>query len=178
MPSANQTHFEWFSLSTGFEIDLQALRSSYLDLQQQLHPDKSSGQADIDQNQAVRLNTQLNDAYDKLKNPVKRAIYLLELAGVEYDPDRQTQDDPLYLMQQLEVREALGEMTADNANVDQELDKFRSLALAQMEKYAEDFKLAYQNRDWNDAGIAVGRMMFADKLARDVNEREEELLDL
>lgn len=178
MSSSSQTHFEWFSLPANFDIDLRALRSTYLDLQKQLHPDKSAGQADIDQNQVVRLNTQLNDAYDKLKDPVKRAIYLLELAGVEYDADRQTQDDPIYLMQQLEIREELGNLGADSANLDSQLEVFRSQAMDQLEQYSDAFKKAHLESDWTAAGSAIGRMMFADKLARDVNEREEQLLDL
>ena len=178
MLSANQTYFDWFSISTEFEIDLQALRSNYLELQKELHPDKSAGQAHVDQSQVVRLNTQLNDAYDKLKDPVKRAIYLLELAGVDYDPDRQTQDDPQYLMQQLELREQLGDLTASSADLDQALNSFRAKALDQLEQHSGNFNEALKRADWTAAGTAIGRMMFADKLVRDVNEREEELFDL
>lgn len=178
MSSSNQTHFEWFSIPRNFDIDLRALRAKYLDLQKQLHPDKSAGLSDANQNQAVVLNTKLNDAYDSLKDPVKRAIYLLELSGIEYDADRQTQNDPIYLMQQLEIREELGDLTAESSHLDESLDKFRSLALAQLEQYSEEFRLAYDKADWPLACAAIGRMMFARKLARDVNEREEEMLDL
>ena len=180
MSSSNQNHFQWFDLAVGFDIDLGLLRSKYLELQRQLHPDQSAGEEAVDQNQVLLRNTQLNDAYDRLKDPVKRAIYLLELAGVEYDPDRQTQDDPIYLMQQLEIREELGDLTADRPDLDARLDEFRSLALAQLEEYSEEFRLAMAKTkpDWTLASAAVGRMMFANKLTRDVNEREEQLLDL
>ncbi len=178
MSSSNQTHFEWFSVPCQFDIDLRELRTTYLELQKQLHPDKSAGESELDQNTAVRLNTKLNDAYDKLKDPVKRAIYLLELQGIEYDPDRQTQNDPIYLMQQLEIREELGDLTADDPKLDSHLDKFRSLALAQLEQYSEEFRMAQTKNDWPLACAAIGRMMFANKLTRDVNEREEQLLDL
>lgn len=173
-----QTHFEWFSIPCNFDVDLQALRSSYLDLQKQLHPDQSAGQADLDQNQAIRLNTQLNDAYDRLRDPVKRAIYLLELEGIEYDPDRQTQDDPVYLMQQLETRENLAELDTGDADIDAEFAKIRAVARDQLEEHSLAFQTAYAAKDWQAAASAIGRMMFAEKLNRDVNEREEELLDL
>lgn len=178
MLSSSQTYFDWFSQTAQFDIDLQALRSEYLDLQKQLHPDKSAGQQDVDQAEVVMLNTRLNDAYDKLKDPVKRAIYLLELAGVEYDPDRQTQDDPIYLMAQLEMREQLAELDPGNADIDEKFEHFREQAMQQLEQHSQNFKAAYQKSDWNAAGVAIGRMMFADKLGRDINEREEELLDL
>lgn len=178
MPLSSQTHFEWFSLPTSFDIDLQKLRSNYLELQKELHPDKAAGKEGVDRNQVVRLNTQLNDAYDSLRDPVKRAIYLLQLEGIAYDPDRQTQDDPAYLMQQLEIRERLGDLSADQADLDRELDSIRDHAMEQMEKYSAEFKIAHQNTDWQAASVAVGRMMFAEKLARDVNEREEEFLDI
>lgn len=178
MSSSNQTHFEWFSIPRNFEIDLRALRATYLDLQKQLHPDKSAGNTELDQDQVVRLNTQLNDAYDRLKDPVKRAIYLLELEGANYDPDQQTQNDPIYLMKQLEIREELSELTADTPNLDDRLDEFRSLAQGHLQLYSTEFKAAYDNTDWLLAKAAIGRMMFAEKLTRDVNEREEQLLDL
>lgn len=202
MSSSNQNHFQWFDVPVSFDLDLARLRSKYLELQRQLHPDQSAGEETVDQNQVLLRNTQLNDAYDRLRDPVKRAIYLLELAGIEYDPDRQTQDDPIYLMQQLEIREELGELTADSPNLDTRLDEFRSLALAQLEQYSEEFRLALSKSkfspeaelepeheaepeaeskaepDWQLASAAIGRMMFANKLTRDVNEREEQLLDL
>jgi molecular chaperone HscB len=178
LSSSNQTHFEWFSIPRNFDIDLRSLRAKYLDLQKQLHPDKSAGLPDANQSQAIVLNTRLNDAYDSLKDPVKRAIYLLELSGVEYDADRQTQNDPIYLMQQLEIREELGDLEVDSPHLDESLDKFRSLALSQLEQYSEEFSLAYDKADWPLSCAAIGRMMFAGKLMRDVNEREEQLLDL
>ncbi|MBT5331657.1 MAG: Fe-S protein assembly co-chaperone HscB [Porticoccaceae bacterium] len=178
MSTSSQTHFEWFSLPKSFDVDLQKLRSNYLELQKELHPDKVAGKDGVDQNQVVRLNTQLNDAYDKLNDPVKRAIYLLELEGISYDPDRQTQDDPVYLMEQLEIREGLGDLSAEQADLDRELERIRDYSMSQMEKYSAEFQVAHQNTDWSAASVAVGRMMFAGKLARDVNEREEEFLDL
>ena len=178
MNAQTQNHFEWFELPLSFDIDLGLLRAKYLELQQKLHPDQLAADSSVDQDQAVVRNTQLNDAYDKLKDPTKRAIYLLELAGIEYDPDRQTQDDPIYLMRQLEIREELAELEANTANLDKRLDEFRSLALAQLEQYSDEFRQAYQDANWTLAAAAIGRMMFAGKLTRDINEREEQLLDL
>ncbi len=174
---SSRTHFEWFSIPHSFDIDLQVLRSAYLELQKQLHPDRSAGQEAIDQNQVVRLNSQLNDAYDRLKDPVKRAIYLLELAGINYDADRQTQDDPSYLMQQLEIREELADLDPDAANIDTEFARFRAIAQDHLEEQCEAFKSAYEVQDWQAAASAIGRMMFADKLNRDINEREEQIFD-
>lgn len=178
MSSSKQTHFEWFSIPRNFSVDLRALRAKYLDLQKQLHPDKSAGLPDANQSQAIVLNTKLNDAYGSLRDPVKRAIYLLELSGFEYEADRQTQSDPIYLMQQLEIREELSDLELDSPHLEESLDKFRSLALAQLEQYSEEFSLAYDKADWSLSSAAIDRMMFAEKLMRDVNEREEQLLDL
>ena len=81
-------------------------------------------------------------------------------------------------MRQLEIREELAELEANTANLDKRLDEFRSLALAQLEQYSDEFRQAYQDANWTLAAAAIGRMMFAGKLTRDINEREEQLLDL
>lgn len=177
MSSAKQNWFQWFELEPAFQLDIDALRGRYLELQRQLHPDQAASRGDSAA-AAVRANSQLNDAWDTLCNPVRRAIYLLQLAGHNYDPDRQTQQDMGYLVEQMNLREQLAVLSAAQEDAQEQLDSLRERAESELEQYGQQFEQAWKNFDYESAGLFIGRMMFAQKLERDVNDREEELFDL
>lgn len=177
MSASNPNWFEWFELEPAFQLDIASLRGKYLELQRQLHPDQAQSRGEST-SAAVRANSQLNDAWDTLRDPVRRAIYLLQLAGQDYDPDRQTQQDMDYLMQQMALREQLADLTVDRDDVQDQLDALREQAETELEQYGQQFEQAWEHGNYADAALSIGRMMFAQKFERDVNEREEELFDL
>jgi len=51
----------------------------------------------------------INEAYQRLKDPLKRAAYLCELAGQPVDAERNTAMPAEFLLQQMAWREALDE---------------------------------------------------------------------
>ncbi len=53
--------------------------------------------------QAARLN----EAYQVLKDPLRRGRYLLELRGMDLDDQQQSLRDTEFLMEQMELREEL-----------------------------------------------------------------------
>ena len=55
----------------------------------------------------------MNEAYRTLKSPVQRARHLLELHGVDVAFETNTAMPTEFLMQQMELREALEEAVAD-----------------------------------------------------------------
>ncbi|MFX7858475.1 Fe-S protein assembly co-chaperone HscB, partial [Acinetobacter baumannii] len=56
-------------------------------------------------------------AYQTLRDPLKRATYLLHLRGIDVQAENNTAMPPAFLMQQMEWREALGDAKAER-NVD------------------------------------------------------------
>lgn len=72
------SYFELFMESVSFEIDLPRMRQRYLQLQRQLHPDNYAG---VDQSNeslhAANWSSYVNRAYETLRDPLKRAIYLV-----------------------------------------------------------------------------------------------------
>lgn len=67
-------HFELFNLPVELDIDLASLKSSFLNLQQQYHPDKAE-----DKNQALIKSSEINQAFKTLSQVDSRAAYLLAL---------------------------------------------------------------------------------------------------
>ncbi len=109
--AATQTHFELFELPVSFEIDLQDLSLRYRELQRAVHPDRFVNSSDYEKRLSVEKAALINDAYQILKSPQSRARYMLELQSVSFDDEKDMALDPAFLMEQIELREALSELS-------------------------------------------------------------------
>ena len=103
-------HYSRLGVQPTFDVDYDLLEKQYFGFQRRLHPDrfaaKSSRERALSQSQA----TALNEAYETLKDPLKRAAYLLEIRGRKVDLTAcGTISDPELLMEQMEKREAIAE---------------------------------------------------------------------
>ncbi|KFY74472.1 hypothetical protein V499_05502, partial [Pseudogymnoascus sp. VKM F-103] len=83
-----KTHYTLFPLTLPsgpppageFAIDLPSLRREYLRLQAAAHPDVHSGASKA---RAEAMSAVINDAYTTLKDPLRRAEYILSLHGID-----------------------------------------------------------------------------------------------
>jgi molecular chaperone HscB len=101
-----QNHFALFNLPTSFELDRAQLDSAYREVQSTVHPDKFVQAGDAEKRVAMQWATQANEAYQTLKDPLKRAAYLCHLNGVDLQTESNTSMPASFLMQQMEWREA------------------------------------------------------------------------
>src|SRR5215510_1044516 len=76
-------HFELFGLAPAYALDQARLDAAYRDIQARVHPDRYAHAGDAERRASMQMTTQVNEAYRTLKDPVRRAIYLLELGGVD-----------------------------------------------------------------------------------------------
>ena len=93
----------------GWQVDQISLDASYRKLQQEFHPDRYASKGAVEKRLAVQTASLINQAYDTLKSPLKRAQYLLELKQIDASQDSHITSDGAFLMQQIELREALSE---------------------------------------------------------------------
>lgn len=105
----SKNYFELFGLPTAFEVDAAALAERYLELQRVVHPDRYANASERERRLAVQGASHINEALQVLKEPLARARYLLSLHGVEVQAGKETTSDPLFLMEQMELRESLAE---------------------------------------------------------------------
>ena len=75
------TDFELFGLAECFEQDSAAVDARWKDLQREAHPDRFAAQGAAAQRVALQWSVRINEAYRRLKDPLKRAAYLCELHG-------------------------------------------------------------------------------------------------
>lgn len=103
----SSTHFELFGLPQSFELDRARLDERFRELQRQVHPDRFASAGDQARRISMQQAARLNEAYQVLKDPLRRGRYLLELRGQAFDDQQQSLRDTAFLMEQMELREEL-----------------------------------------------------------------------
>ena len=171
---SNSNYFELFGLPQRFAVDGQALVERYREMQQQLHPDKFASRPDAERRWSLQAASLVNDAYRTLQTDLSRAAYLLKLQGIELDEETDTQMDPMFLMEQMELREELE--SAEQA--DDCLAKLagirKQLRLSVVEQ-SKAFAAAVEQSDWTLARTITRQWQFLDKLQRETKSIEERL---
>lgn len=173
-------YFELFSLSLQYDIDVVELKNRYRTLQLKFHPDQYSAGASSEKMAAVKMSSLLNDAFEVLSHPVKRAQYILEKSGVDLQKDRVI--DAAILMEQMELREQLE--TISNI-VDEDIKQ------AQLEALHESLTMMLKNCDKQFSELArtnledskvlqylkqlLSKMLFLNKLMLELNRSIEAL---
>src|SRR5690554_3050796 len=104
-----QNHFELFGLPVRFELQADALERAYRDIQARVHPDRFAHAGDAERRASLQWTTRVNEAFRTLRHPVTRARHILELNGVDVAFETNTAMPQDFLMQQMELREALEE---------------------------------------------------------------------
>ena len=169
-----QNYFEIFQMPASYQVDTDSLADRYRELQLSVHPDKFADASDQEKRLAVQWATQVNAAYVTLNEPLKRAIYLLEMSNtnIEHNPTL----DPMFLMEQIELREALEEIEASGEDGLAQLDQYKSGVSNVFEGLQRDFE-AQINDSIVEAEQTVYKMQFVHKLLAEANQLEERLLD-
>lgn len=170
-----EDHFSLFDLPRAYDLDLAALAERYRSLQRATHPDRFAAAEPADRRLAVSRTAALNTAFQTLKDPVRRAAYLLSLKGIDTDDETDTVMDPAFLMQQMELREQLED--ARHQEVDQRRATIERLAAVLRQEFGERsraFAPALAT-DPDRARALVREMRFLRKLEDELARSGEEI---
>lgn len=107
-----RSYFELLGLPERFEIDGAALERAYLERSKETHPDRFASAPAGERVGAVQRSIELNDAYQTLRKPARRAEYLLARRGVTIGDNERIADHD-FLMRILALREELAEARAE-----------------------------------------------------------------
>ncbi|QCI71749.1 MULTISPECIES: co-chaperone HscB [Vibrio] len=168
-------HFELFGLPLQFQLDGSLLSSQFRDLQRQFHPDKFATASERDRLLAVQKAAQINDAYQVLKNPVSRAEYLLVQHGEDIRGEQQTMQDPLFLMEQMELREELEDI-ADSSDPEDALFAFEGKVSKMYKQQLSAIQQELDSEAWLEAADRVRKLKFIAKLKNEIELVEDRLI--
>lgn len=163
-----QNHFDLFQLPQQFTIDAGALDVAYHEVQNRVHPDKYVSATDAEKRVAMQWATRANEAYQTLKNPLKRAAYLCELHGIDLQTESNTSMPTAFLMQQMEWREALDDARAakDMAALERIDDELRAVRRVQVARIGS----ALDSEDFTQAALGVRQLMFLEKFGHEIGD--------
>ncbi|MBB1074389.1 Fe-S protein assembly co-chaperone HscB [Rhodoferax sp. 4810] len=171
MKSLQSDDFELFGLAQRFEQDRAELDARWKDLQRQAHPDKFADQGAASQRIAMQWSVRINEAYQRLKDPLKRAAYLCELHGAPVNAENNTAMPPAFLMQQMEWREELDEAQSaeDLQKISQQVQQARRSMLQNIERLIDT------QQAFAEAVAQVRALMFVERFEEDVNTRLDQI---
>ncbi len=159
--------FELFRLPRQFAQDATVLDARWKELQREAHPDRFAAQGAAAQRVAMQWSVRINEAYQRLRDPLRRAAYLCELAGAAVNAENNTAMPAAFLIQQMEWREEL-EDASDLSGLEslaREVTQARRSALeacGQAIDQLQDFKTAVGH---------VRALMFIERFSEEVDAR-------
>ena len=167
MTSLKSNDFELFGLVQQFAQDRASIDARWKDLQREAHPDKFSAQGAAAQRLAMQWSVRINEAYQRLKDPLRRAAYLCEIHGVAVNAENNTAMPAAFLMQQMEWREALDDAvsTSEVEAIDKQIMSARLEMLKNCERLLDD------EGDYQQAAQQVRSLMFVERFIQDIETR-------
>ncbi len=178
MLDLTQNYFELFGLPVAFDVDGRSLAERFRELQRVVHPDRYASAGERERRLSMQGAALLNEAFQTLRDPLRRAGYLLRLRGA-LEAAGGGAMDPGFLMQQMELREELAEIRSEAeplAAARGFLDRVRSLVDGEVGALRSHF--AGQGSDaLAHAREAAARLQFLRRLQEEAEALEAELED-
>ncbi|MDR2154102.1 MAG: Fe-S protein assembly co-chaperone HscB [Burkholderiaceae bacterium] len=165
------TDFELFDLPVRFAQDATQIDARWKTLQRQAHPDRFATQGAAAQRVAMQWSARINQARQRLSDPLARAAYLCELHGTAIDAERNTVMPPEFLTQQMMLREALqdAESTVGMLSIKRQSESLRHELLLKLERQIDI------EADWPAAAQSVRALMFFDRLSHEIESKRATL---
>lgn len=162
--------FELFAVPHRFAQDRAQLDARWKELQREAHPDRFAAQGAAAQRVAMQWSVRINEAYQRLKDPLKRAAYLCELHGAPIRAEDNTAMPAQFLMQQMQWREALeeAETPAQLDALEDDMAGERRAATARLQQLIDE------QQDWTGAAREVRALMFIARFGAGIELRREQ----
>jgi len=169
--SLQANDFELFDVPVQFAQDRAQLDTRWKALQREAHPDRFAAEGAAAQRLAMQWSVRINEAYQRLKDPLKRAAYLCEIQGAPVQAENNTAMPAAFLMQQMAWRENLDE--TDSA---EGLEALANEVAAEQRRVLQE--LARLLDDSKAPAQAVGQvraLMFIERFTQEVDAKLDRL---
>ncbi len=163
MLSAQSDYFTLFGLAKTFTQDVTAIKARFYQLQQKIHPDKYVSISE--KRAAVALSSTINEAYQVLCSPLKRALYLLKLHGIDVQSETDTAMPIDFLMEQIAFRERLADKEGQSLKDD--VDAKLKACENTLSQYLDKEEVS---ADLPQARLIVRQMLFYARLIQEYDE--------
>jgi molecular chaperone HscB len=145
-PSQDYYHCLGFE-THGLSLDPDDLQRRFYDLSRLLHPDRFMRKSEIERQYSLDATSILNDAYRTLRDPVRRAQYVLKQQGFEIGEQRSKDVPPELLEEVFELNMALEEMRGGDASARPQLESAQKSFTSMLEETDAELKTQFADYD-------------------------------
>ena len=167
-PTSDVDHFTRLDVSRSFEVGEKILELAYYSKQRMLHPDIFIRKSEQEKKYSMGHAVDLNNAYETLKSPLKRAEYLLKLEGIIVNQDNSNSVKPSQemLMESLQMREEL-----ENVNSSDQIRKIMVNAIDERMATIDDIKKYFKSGTLDKAAQATIKMRYLEKFIEEIKKK-------
>jgi len=160
--------FSLLSILPAFDLDQNTLETQYFSAQRRFHPDRFVGKPDAERIAALQQSVNINNAYETLKDPLKRAQYLLLLQGIFVGSEKDTiKPEPETLMEIMELRVNIEAATTSSQlyTIADELEETR-------QRLMRLISVAYDKEQWDKMAQLVLKLGYVQKVSEDITKHK------
>jgi len=181
MPTLSNDYFDFFGLDRKLNVDESDLQKRFYELSRQWHPDRFSRKSAHEQAQALEASSILNDGYRTLRNPVRRAEYLLKEEGFPIGEQR-SKDVPAELLEEVfELNMMLEELKSGDEDARPQLESARQNFVGLRDEVDRELETLFSKYDaaepqsetakqaLHEIRGALNRRRYIENLLRDVD---------
>lgn len=171
--------FDLFGIDRSYSLDRLLLRDRFRELQKKFHPDNFASASEQERRLSAQYAALINEAYTTLSDPMQRGRYMLTLHGIDTNEEHDTRMDPHFLMQQIELREALDAAQSSTEPIDA-LSRLSEKVNDEFSKREASIGEILDNTrgpdsDLNTARHLVRELQFLIRMRNEIEEAEEAL---
>lgn len=135
-----------------------------------VHPDRFAGASDAEKRVAMQWSASINEAYRVLRDPLKRAQYLCDLAGFQTENLPNASMDMAFLVQQMQWREELERIRdSQDANA---LTVLADHIEADRHGLQSNTAALIASQQWDEVVKRLQEWMFVEKLLQEIKSVE------
>ena len=142
-------YFDLFGIEEKLALDVDDLQKRFYELSRQLHPDLYTRKADQERENSLEATAILNDGYRTLRDPVKRAEYVLKQHGFDIGEQRSKDVPPELLEEVFELNMALEEIRGGDDSVRPQLDEARERFTGMLADIDRELATEFERYDEN-----------------------------
>ena len=171
-PPGQANHFLRLGIEPSFDIDIDWLDQHYFNMQRNLHPDRFATSSALEKSLSQQQATTINDAYETLKDPLRRADYLVGLLSVDLLPEGcNLVNDQALLMETMELREALEE-----CETLEQVNDLSNRAQNEIKGCIEKLSKLFKDNDIEGACRQKTRLKYLKKLTEETRNQRKKMI--
>lgn len=160
--------FHFFGLEESLALDTDALQKRFYELSRKLHPDMYTRKSPREREYSLEATAILNDAYRTLRDPVRRAEYVLKNHGFDIGEQRSSAVPPELLEEVFELNEALEEIRGGDESLRPQLADAREKFTAMLGDIDHELSVEFEKFDLPRVRGILNRRRYIENLVRDV----------